>query len=84
MPSARRGCAETLEDPYYSRVPLPKIPGYRALDKQARVADVTDDVANNTWHSRLTYLTRQLASMEIGLGTTNYYTRLRKLHNPYR
>ena len=48
MPSTRRGCAEALEDPYYHRVPLPKIPDYRTLDKQARVADVIDDKANIT------------------------------------
>ena len=37
-PSSRRGCAETLADPYYRRVPLPKIPGYRKLDMEANVS----------------------------------------------
>ena len=37
-PSSRRGCAETLADPYYRRVPLPKIPGYRKLDMEANIS----------------------------------------------
>ena len=73
--------AETLADPYFSRVPLPKIPGYRTLDRQARVADVTDDKANTTWHSRLFQYTRLFSRLP---GQTNYYARLRKLHNLYR
>ena len=31
-PSARRGCAETLGDPYHKQVPLPSIPAYRARE----------------------------------------------------
>ena len=34
-PSARRGCAEILDDPYYRTVPLPKIPS------RARAATAT-------------------------------------------
>ena len=30
--------AETLGDPYYDRVPLPRIPGYRKLDREARIS----------------------------------------------
>ena len=31
-PSARQGCAETLEYPYHKMVPLPRIPNNRALN----------------------------------------------------
>ncbi len=31
-PSTRRGCAETLGDPYKGRIPLPSVPYYRARD----------------------------------------------------
>ena len=31
-PSARRGCAETLGDPYHKQVPLPSITAYRARE----------------------------------------------------
>ena len=31
IPSSRRGCAETLESPYYQRVPLPTIPDNHKL-----------------------------------------------------
>ena len=37
-PSSRRGCAETLADPYCKRVPLPRIPGYRKLDREANIS----------------------------------------------
>ena len=30
--------AETLADPYYRRVPLPKIPGYQKLDMEANIS----------------------------------------------
>ena len=33
---------ETLDNPYYHRVPLPRIPGYYKLDNQARLADIHD------------------------------------------
>ena len=43
----------------YSRVPLPRIPGYHTLDKQARLADVHDrNVASNAWHAWLVSLAR--------------------------
>ena len=45
-PSSRRGCAETLADPYYRRVPLPKIPGYRKLDREAQLACFADAIQN--------------------------------------
>ena len=32
MPSARRGCAEILGDPYRRQVPLPSIPNNQAQD----------------------------------------------------
>ena len=32
MPSARRGCAEILGDPYHRQVPLPRIPDKQAQD----------------------------------------------------
>ena len=32
-PSARRGCVQTLTDPYHKRVPLPRIPDNRAQDE---------------------------------------------------
>ncbi len=31
-PSARRGCVQTLADPYHKKVPLPRIPNNRAQD----------------------------------------------------
>ena len=33
-PSSRRGCAETLGDPYHKQVPLPRIPDYRNLERK--------------------------------------------------
>ena len=41
-PSSRRGCAETLADPYCKRIPLPKIPGYRKLDREANISQGTN------------------------------------------
>lgn len=38
--------AETLADPYYRRVPLPKIPGYRKLDREAQLACFADAIQN--------------------------------------
>ena len=35
-PSARRGCAEILGDPYHKKVPLPRIPDYRAPSFESR------------------------------------------------
>ena len=77
QPSSRRGCAETLDDPYYRRVPLPRIPGYHKLDKQAQVADAHDNhldtnyvhTATNTWHSKLKSYLRSMSKT----GPTNYY-----------
>ena len=37
-PSSWRGCAETLANPYYRRVPLPKISRYRKLDMEANIS----------------------------------------------
>ena len=31
-PNSRRGCAETLGDPYHKQFPLPIIPDYRARE----------------------------------------------------
>ena len=86
--SSRRGCAETLDDPYYHRVALPRIPGYHKLDKQARLADVHDRhasttyayAASNTSHARFTSLLRSISKT----GPSNYYARLQALHNPNR
>ena len=80
--------AETVEDPYYHRVPLPRIPGYHKLDKQARSADVHDrhastayaHAASNAWHALLTSLLRSVSKT----GPPNYYARLQALHNPNR
>ena len=33
-PSSRRGCDETLGDPYHKQVPLPRIPDYRDLERK--------------------------------------------------
>ena len=49
-PSSRRGCAETLDDPYYKRVPLPRIAGYRKLDREAQLANM---VQSPHWHDTL-------------------------------
>ena len=84
MLSSRLGCAETLDDPYYHReshFPLPRIPGYHKRDKQARLADAHDrHVASNTWHARLMYLVPSISKT----GSTNYYSRLQALHDPYQ
>ena len=80
--------AETLDDPCYHRVTLPRIPGYHKLDKTARLADVhgrqlaTNDrhIASNTWHVRLTSLVRSISKT----GPRNYYARLQALYNPHR
>ena len=83
-------CAETLDDLYYHRVPLPRIPGCHTLDKQARLADVHDrhesttyaHAASNTWHARFTSLLQSISKT----GPANYYSRLQlqALHNPNR
>ena len=36
-PSSRRGCVETLGDPYYKRVPLPRVPEYRDLSQDSQL-----------------------------------------------
>ena len=36
-PSLRRGCVETLGDPYYKRVPLPRVPEYRNLSQDSQL-----------------------------------------------
>jgi hypothetical protein len=36
-PSSRRGCVETLGDPYYKRVPLPRVPEYRNLSQDSQL-----------------------------------------------
>ena len=60
-------CAETLDDPYYYKVPLPRIPGYHKLDKQTRLADVHDRrVASNMYGARMT---RESCLIDIQNGT---------------
>ena len=49
--------AETLADPYYDRVPLPRIPGYRKLDREAQLACLANAVQS------LPTQTPQLANM---------------------
>ena len=49
--------AETLANPYYHRVPLPRIPGYRKLDREAQLTCFADAVQN------LPTQTSQLANM---------------------
>ena len=39
-PSARRGCVQTLADPYLKRVPLPRIPDSRTQDYEAQPISV--------------------------------------------
>ena len=86
-PSSRRGCAETLADPYYKRVPLPKIPGYRKLDREASYAQVA-----NTVYEQPTQ-TPQFASIVNSYDTTNTSSinmssllrdRAAKMRNPTR
>ena len=54
--------AETLEDPYYKRVPLPRITGYRKLDREAQLANM---VHTSHWHDTLhrnaVFISRRLA-----------------------
>ena len=77
-PSSRRGCAETLDDPYYRRVPLPRIQGYRKLDKEALLA--------NAVHIPHWYTTLQRNSILVmrNIARETTYNRLRRMHNPYR
>lgn len=42
--------AENLAGPYYKRVPLPWIPGYQTLDKQAKIAQSANTVHVSHWH----------------------------------
>ena len=42
--------AETLDDPYYKRVPLPRITGYRKMDREAQLANM---VQYTHWHDTL-------------------------------
>ena len=84
----RKNTAETLDDPYYHIVPLPRFPVYHKLDKQARLAGMHDrhasttyaHAASNTRHARFTSVLRSISKM----GPANYYARLQALHNPNR
>ena len=54
MPSSRRECAEILDNPYYSKVILPRIAGYHKLDQQqALVEPSAQHLASVIWHNRL-------------------------------
>ena len=70
--------AETLDDPYYRRVPLPRIQGYRKLDKEALLA--------NAVHIPHWYTTLQRNSILVmrNIARETTYDRLRRMHNPYR
>ena len=46
-PSARRGCAEILGDPYVRGIPLPRIPDYRAPAGAAAASAVQGAGSNN-------------------------------------
>ena len=77
-PSSRQGCAETLADPYYRRVPLPRIQGYRKLDKEAQLAS---SVLAPHWY---TTLQRNSLLVMRSIARHTNYDRLRMMHNPYR
>ena len=42
MFSSCQGCDDTLTDPYYHRVPLPRVSGYHTLDNQTRLGIYLD------------------------------------------
>ena len=78
-PRSRRGCAETLGDPYYDRIPLPRIPGYQKLDREIRISQSVN-FANAT--QELTTQTSKLANIVNSFHDTrnvhgNYVTRSR-------
>ena len=83
-PSSRRGCAETLGDPYFKIVPLPRIQGYRELDREARSAQLANMVYDQHWCDVLqrnsVLLSRTLARQP------NYASNAirRQLNKPYR
>ena len=49
-PSSQGGCAKTLDNPYYKRVPLPKITGYQKLGQEERFANM---VHITHWHETI-------------------------------
>ena len=79
--AAAAATAETLDDPYYKRVPLPRIAGYRKLDREAQLANM---VQSPHWHDTLrrniVLLSRNIARQ------TNYANTLiaQELNNLYR
>ena len=83
-PSSRRGCAENLDDPYYKRVPLPRIPGYREMDKAARIAQFANMVHKVHWQEVIRRNSILISGNIASSTKCDYYAHLRRLHNPYR
>ena len=77
-PSSRRGCAETLGDPYYDRVPLPRITGYRKLDREARISQSVNFASATR---ELTTSTPKLADIVNSLRSAS--VSIRHLHGSY-
>ena len=76
--------AETLGDPYYKRVPLPRIQGYRKLDQEARIAQVANMVYTPHWQG---ILRRNSVLLSRILARDNNYasnTTRRRMNMPYR
>ena len=79
-----RPTAENLDDPYYKRVPLPRIPGYREMDKAARIAQFVNMVHKVHWQEVIQPNSTLLSGNIASSTKYDYYAHPRRLHNPYR
>ena len=76
-PSARRGCVETLGDPYHKRVPLPRVPNTRTHDTQTHQMSVQPKSVQSTRLNGYTQRTSAKARLVKRLDTyTNIMSKL--------
>ena len=66
-PSARRGCVQTLADPYHKRVPLPRIPDTRAQDSDFTPTSVEPMSVQRTRLNQTSQRTSRLAKRQSQL-----------------
>ena len=66
-PSARRGCVQTLGDPYHKRVPLPRIPDTRAQDSDYTPTSVEPMSVQRTRLNQTSQRTSRLAKRQSQL-----------------
>ena len=67
-PSTRRGCVETLGDPYSKGIPLPKIPRFRAQGSNSQLA--------NSSHTNRDLRPPSVTQVWIASKTTRTFTQL--------